>query len=62
MYIWKEKEYGKFVAMMILMWNMATVFLGPIALVRYVLILFYVFPLLPAVIKKNEGVPKVKMT
>jgi len=54
MYIWKEKEYRKFVAMMILMWNMATVFLGPIALVRYVLILFYVFPLLPAVIKKPD--------
>jgi len=36
------------------LFNMATVFLGPIALVRYVLILFYAFPLYGILLKEPK--------
>lgn len=46
MYLWKQRHYDKMIAMGVIVINMLTVLLGPIALVRYVLILFYAFPLL----------------
>ncbi len=54
-YLWIEHLYKKMVAMMILMFNMFTVMLGPIALVRYVLIMFYVFPLFFAIVKTKNS-------
>ena len=52
LYLWSRKEYQRMAPMMILVWNMMTVLLGPVALVRYVLILFYVFPVLPVLLKR----------
>ncbi len=54
-FLWCRREYQKMAPMMILVWNMATVLLGPIALVRYVLILFYVFPVFPVLLKKERN-------
>lgn len=48
MYLWCYKKKGLLVPLLIPLLNMATVLLGPMALVRYVLILFYAFPLLLA--------------
>lgn len=46
LYLWCYKKRGLLVPLLIPLLNMATVLLGPMALVRYVLILFYAFPLL----------------
>lgn len=54
MYLWYKKYYGKMLAFMVIVWNMFTVLLGPVALVRYVLILFYAFPLLFFFLKDNR--------
>ncbi len=55
MYLWFKKCYYKMMAFMVIIWNMFTVLLGPIALVRYVLILFYAFPLLFFFVKNNKA-------
>lgn len=48
-YLWCYKKYKFMVPMLILVWSILTVLLGPMALVRYVLIFYYVFPVLLAI-------------
>ncbi len=55
MYLWCYKKRGLLVPLLIPLLNMATVLLGPMALVRYVLILFYAFPLLLALFFKSDA-------
>lgn len=45
LYLWREKQYGKMFILLPILLNFGTVLLGPIALVRYVLILFFAFPI-----------------
>ena len=47
MYLWCCRQKKLLGAFLILILSMATVLLGPMALVRYVLIFYYVFPVLP---------------
>jgi len=54
LYFWKNKKYGRMLVLFPVLFNMATVFLGPIALVRYVLILFYAFPLYGILLKEPK--------
>lgn len=54
MYLLWQKYYRKILPLMVIVWNMFTVLLGPIALVRYVLILFYAFPLIFFFLKKDS--------
>lgn len=44
-YLWCYKKYGFLVPLAVVWLNFFTVLLGPVALVRYVLIVFYGFPL-----------------
>lgn len=55
MYLWMKRFYTELIVMMIIAWNMATVFLGPIALIRYVLILFYAFPLFFLFVREKQN-------
>ncbi len=57
MYLLHQKNYHKIIPLMVIVWNMCTVLLGPIALVRYVLILFYAFPLLFFFLKTDSKQP-----
>ncbi len=54
MYLWYRRSYGKLIVIMVVGWNMLTVLLGPIALVRYVLPLFYGVALYPILIQKSK--------
>ena len=45
LYLWREKQYRKLIPLLPILINFGTVLLGPIALVRYVLILFFAFPM-----------------
>jgi len=58
MYLLYQKAHEKIIPLMVIALNMCTVFLGPIALVRYVLILFFAFPLLFFFLKKDNA-PKI---
>ncbi len=44
MYLWYRKRYRQIVPLLAILLYCATLLLGPIALVRYVLILYYIFP------------------
>ena len=50
MYLWREKKYQMLVPMLSILLYMGTLFLGPIALVRYALILFFAFPIYSAML------------
>lgn len=57
-YLWRCRDYKMFVPMLVFVLTMLTVLLGPIALVRYVLIFFLGFPALLTVVfcrEKYEG-------
>ncbi len=54
-YLWCYKKYDFMVPMMILVLSFLTVLLGPIALVRYVLILYFVFPILLAIMFSGKS-------
>lgn len=54
MYLWCYRKKRLLLPLMILLLSVATVLLGPIALVRYVLILFYAFPVLIALFFRTE--------
>lgn len=45
LYAVRERKYGSLVFLLPILLNLGTVFLGPIALVRYVLIQFFAFPI-----------------
>ncbi len=49
-YLWCYKKYTFMVPMLILALSFLTVLLGPIALVRYVLIFYFLFPMLMAIL------------
>lgn len=55
MYLWCHKKRGLLVPLLVPLLTMATVLLGPMALVRYVLIFFYGFPLLLAMFLKPHA-------
>lgn len=55
-YFWCYKKYKMIVPMLILAVSFATVLLGPIALVRYVLFFYMVFPVLIAILFRYEKV------
>jgi len=55
LFMWREKRYETLMTLLPILLNFGTVLLGPIALVRYVLILFFVFPVYGVWIKKKEG-------
>lgn len=44
LYAWSRKKYADVIAMLVMLLNFLTVLLGPMALVRYVLIFYYGFP------------------
>ncbi len=55
MYLWCYKKKRLLLSLLIPLLTMATVLLGPMALVRYVLIFFYGFPLTMAIFLKPEA-------
>ncbi len=55
MYLWCYKKRRLLVPLLIPMLTVATVLLGPMALVRYVLILFYAFPLAVALAVRSAA-------
>lgn len=55
MYLWMHRKYKKMVVMAVIFLNFGTVLLGPVALVRYVLINFYAFPLLFVLAQNSDG-------
>lgn len=55
MYLWYRKKRKLLAALLIPLLTMATMLLGPMALVRYVLIFFYAFPLLLAIFLKPQA-------
>ena len=55
MYLWCFKKRRLLIPLLIVALNMGTVFLGPMALVRYVLILFYAFPFLVSLLLRPDA-------
>ncbi|MBQ8823508.1 MAG: hypothetical protein IJZ82_12765 [Lachnospiraceae bacterium] len=55
LYQWKNKKYGQMLVLLPILINFGTVLLGPIALVRYVLILFFAFPMYCTMVGKAGG-------
>lgn len=55
MYLWCYKKRKLLLPLLVPLLTMATVLLGPMALVRYVLIFFYGFPLIMAMLLKPEA-------
>lgn len=53
MYLWYKKSYRQLIPLVVVLLYFATLFLGPIALVRYVLILYYLFPVYCVFLHKN---------
>ena len=61
LFVWREKRYNVLIVLFPILINFITVLLGPIALVRYVLIQFFVFPLYCVFIKGvNDVAQKVE--
>lgn len=54
MYMWYRKRYRQTVPLLAVLLYCATLLLGPVALVRYVLILYYIFPVYCVFIGKSE--------
>lgn len=54
LYLWREKRYRVLIPLSGILFNFGTVLLGPIALVRYVLILFFAFPIYCVMLQENE--------
>ena len=62
MWLWYSKRYGMMIPMSILGFTFMTVLLGPIALVRYVLIFYYAFPIVCSLLVfTNRYEAKTKM-
>lgn len=55
MYLWCYRIYDRLIPLSVVLFNFLTVLLGPMALVRYVLILYLIFPLLPAMLCCREN-------
>ena len=54
LYLWREKRYKTMIPLFSILINFGTVLLGPIALVRYVLILFFAFPVYSALMPRDN--------
>ena len=54
LYLWRERHFRAMMPLLPVLINFGTVLLGPIALVRYVLILFFAFPMYSTLIWGKE--------
>ena len=54
LYLWYRKRYQQMIPLIAVLLYFCTLLLGPIALVRYILILYFIFPVYPVFFKITD--------